>query len=182
MKATGIVRRIDELGRIVIPKEIRRTMRIRESDPLEIFTDKEGSIILKKYSPVAELGDVAGEFTQSLNSVFGFTAFICDGEHIVSAAGSLKKALNDKVLSRLFQTKMLSKQILDESVEAANKTPITVDHDRVFAQQSAVPIVWNGDVIGAVGMVTDGELEKIGTAQILALKTIAIYLARQIQD
>ena len=60
MKATGIVRRIDDLGRVVIPKEIRRTLRIREGDPLEIFTEREGSVILRKYSPIGEIGAVAG--------------------------------------------------------------------------------------------------------------------------
>lgn len=60
MKATGIVRRIDDLGRVVIPKEIRRTMRIREGDPLEIFVSNEGEVIFKKYSPISELGSIAG--------------------------------------------------------------------------------------------------------------------------
>ena len=78
MKATGIVRRIDELGRVVIPKEIRRTLRIREGDPLEIFTDREGEVILKKYSPIGELGDFAREYAESLHQSLNRTTLICD--------------------------------------------------------------------------------------------------------
>ena len=81
MKATGIVRRIDELGRVVIPKEIRRTLRIREGDPLEIFTDREGEVILKKYSPIGELGDFAKEYAESLQLALGMTAAVCDKAH-----------------------------------------------------------------------------------------------------
>ena len=78
MKATGIVRRIDELGRIVIPKEIRRTLRIREGDPLEIYTDREGGVILKKYSPIGELASLAVDFAEVLSNTLSFTAVICD--------------------------------------------------------------------------------------------------------
>ena len=87
MKATGIVRRIDELGRVVIPKEIRRTLRIREGDPLEIFTDRDGEVILKKYSPIGELSGFAKEYTESLVRALGHVALICDKDQIISAAG-----------------------------------------------------------------------------------------------
>ena len=85
MKATGIVRRIDDLGRIVVPKEIRRTLRIREGDPLEIFTDREGEIILKKYSPIGELSQFAGEYAESLAHTTGYLVLITDGDHVVAA-------------------------------------------------------------------------------------------------
>ena len=88
MKATGIVRRIDDLGRVVIPKEIRRTLRIREGDPLEIFTDREGEIILKKYSPIGELSAFARQYADSLAQTAGCLVCICDMDQIVAAAGS----------------------------------------------------------------------------------------------
>ena len=88
MKATGIVRRIDELGRIVIPKEIRRTLRIRESDPMEIFTNHEGGIVLKKYSPIGELGDTAQEYVESVANVAKCTVCVADRDRIVAAAGA----------------------------------------------------------------------------------------------
>lgn len=91
MKATGIVRRIDDLGRVVIPKEIRRTLRIREGDPLEIFTDREGEIILKKYSPIGELGTLAKIYAESLSQTLGCTVCITDTDQVVAASGSGKK-------------------------------------------------------------------------------------------
>src|SRR5690606_11016659 len=88
MKATGIVRRIDDLGRVVIPKEIRRTLRIREGDPLEIFVDRDGEVILKKYSPIGELGDFAKEYAESLHESTGHITMICDRDTIIAVAGA----------------------------------------------------------------------------------------------
>ena len=98
MKATGIVRRIDELGRIVIPKEIRRTLRIRESDPMEIFTNHEGGIVLKKYSPIGELGDTAQEYVESVANVAKCTVCVADRDRIVAAAGSQSRQYTGKDL------------------------------------------------------------------------------------
>ena len=100
MKATGIVRRIDDLGRVVIPKEIRRTMRIREGDPLEIFTDREGEIILKKYSPIGELSQFAGQYAESLAQSTGHLVCITDRDHVIAAAGNGKKEFEGKPISR----------------------------------------------------------------------------------
>jgi AbrB family transcriptional regulator (stage V sporulation protein T) len=91
LKATGIVRRIDELGRVVIPKEIRRTLRIREGDPLEIFTDRDGEVILKKYSPIGELGEFAKQFAESLNKSLGHVACIADRDAILATSGTTRK-------------------------------------------------------------------------------------------
>ncbi len=92
MKATGIVRRIDDLGRVVVPKEIRRTLRIREGDPLEIFTDREGSVILKKYSPIADLGEFAQEYADSLYEATRHIVLIADQDEVVAVAGASKKS------------------------------------------------------------------------------------------
>lgn len=91
MKATGIVRRIDDLGRVVIPKEIRRTMRIREGDPLEIYTDRDGEVIFKKYSPMGELGNVVGELAEALSRTSGLSCAICDRDAVIAAAGGARK-------------------------------------------------------------------------------------------
>ena len=99
MKATGIVRRIDDLGRIVIPKEIRRTLRLREGTPLEIFTDKEGEIILKKYSPMAELGGFAKQYAESLASSLNQKVAVCDRDQVIAVAGGGKKELLGKPVS-----------------------------------------------------------------------------------
>ena len=100
MKATGIVRRIDDLGRAVIPKEIRRTMRIREGDPLEIFTDREGQIILKKYSPIGELSQFAGEYAESLSQTTGHLVIITDCDHVVAASGTGRREFEGKPISK----------------------------------------------------------------------------------
>ncbi len=91
MKATGIVRRIDDLGRVVIPKEIRRTLRIREGDPLEIFTDAQGGVIFRKYSPVGELSTFAAEYAEVLHHTANLPTIVCDRDHVVAVAGVSKK-------------------------------------------------------------------------------------------
>ena len=101
MKATGIVRRIDDLGRIVIPKEIRRTLRIRESDPLEIFTDREGEIILKKYSPIGEMNTFAKQYAESLSQVSGRTALIADRDQFIAVSGGFKSILGKSISKEL---------------------------------------------------------------------------------
>src|SRR5690625_2791337 len=102
MRATGIIRRIDDLGRVVIPKEIRRTLRIREGDPLEIFVDREGEVILKKYSPINELGDFATEYAEALFEALQLPILICDRDEVVATAGvSRKEYLNKRIGSRL---------------------------------------------------------------------------------
>src|SRR5690625_4078104 len=105
MKATGIVRRIDDLGRVVIPKEIRRTLRIREGDPLEIFVDREGEVILKKYSPINELGHFAEEYAESLFDSLNYPVLICDRDEVIALAGiSKKEYLNKSIGSQLENT------------------------------------------------------------------------------
>ena len=111
MKATGIVRRIDDLGRIVIPKEIRRTLRIREADPLEIFTDREGEIILKKYSPIGEMTTFARQYAESLAQVSGHTVLIADRDQFIAAAGGCRNLIG-KPLSREMEQQIESRQIV----------------------------------------------------------------------
>ena len=98
MKATGIVRRIDDLGRIVIPKEIRRTQRIREGDPIEIFTNREGEIMLKKYSPIGDLSDFASDYAESLAQTTGGLACVTDRDVVIAAAGPKKKEYEGKTI------------------------------------------------------------------------------------
>ena len=101
MRATGIIRRIDDLGRIVIPKEIRKTMHIRESDPLEIFTEKDGDIILKKYSPIGEMGNNAKQYAEAIAAQVPYTVCICDQDCVIAAAGPNAKKLLGKLLHEL---------------------------------------------------------------------------------
>ena len=182
MKATGIVRRIDELGRIVIPKEIRRTMRIRESDPLEIFTDQNGGIILKKYSPIGEMSDFAGEYVQALNGAFGHTAAICDGEIIIAAAGHLKKLLLEKPLSTAFLEALLTRRALKQTEPGTERTLLVEEQAEPFLQQMAVPVVLNGDVIGGVLLLTAASPGQMGEPELQALKTASLYLQKLLEQ
>lgn len=111
MKATGIVRRIDDLGRIVIPKEIRRTLRIREADPLEIYTDREGEIILKKYSPIGEMGTFAKQYAESMAQVSGHIAMIADRDQFIAVSGGMKNVLG-KSISRDLEEKINNRKAL----------------------------------------------------------------------
>ena len=120
MKATGIVRRIDDLGRVVIPKEIRRTLRLREGTPLEIFTDREGEIILKKYSPMAELSTFARQYAESLAQSTGLAVCVTDRDQVIAVAGGLKKELLQKSIS-----KPLEQMILDSDMgQRGNGSPV----------------------------------------------------------
>ncbi|MBR0600437.1 stage V sporulation protein T [Sinanaerobacter chloroacetimidivorans] len=182
MKATGIVRRIDDLGRVVIPKEIRRTMRIREGDPLEIFTDREGEVILKKYSPISELSQFAGEYAESAYNILGDMVLISDTDHIIAVSGGPKKDFIEKRigkdLEKVIQEKN-SKMIKDKG----GLFPITADDGNLndFESQILVPIVSQGDAIGSIVILskdgTQSEETKLKAAEIGAS-----FLARQMEN
>ena len=110
MKATGIVRRIDELGRVVIPKEIRRTQRIRRGDPLEIFTTGDGEVIFKKYSPMGELSGVTAQYVDVLSKCFALTAFVSDRDRILAASGAGRRDLADRSVSQPLEKLMDSRK------------------------------------------------------------------------
>ncbi|MGI6035037.1 MAG: stage V sporulation protein T [Limnochordia bacterium] len=173
MKATGIVRRIDSLGRIVIPMEIRRTLRIRENDALEIFTDREGEIIFKKYSPIADLDEFAQEYADSLFESTGHTALIADRDEIIAVAGASKKQFMGKTLSSEIERIMEERQtVIDNANEAA------IVDDYAVIHKAIAPIIHGGDLVGAVLLLSEdkdmGELEK------KLCETAADFLAKQL--
>ena len=126
MKATGIVRRIDDLGRVVIPKEIRRTMRIREGDPLEIYTDKDGGVIFKKYSLMGGLGDFAGQMCETLNKTTGEIAVITDRDSCIAVAGTARRELAEKRISQDLEQLMEARQIYQYR---QGETPLLVSEE-----------------------------------------------------
>ena len=160
MKATGIVRRIDDLGRIVVPKEIRRTLRIREGDPLEIFTDREGEIILKKYSPIGELSQFAGEYAESLAHTTGYLVLITDGDHVVAASGSGKKDFEGKPISGQLEEIIGERKSLVASDDEKTFVKLTADDAGEYRQQAISTIICEGDAIGAVILCSREEREK----------------------
>lgn len=177
MKATGIVRRIDELGRIVIPKEIRRTLRIRESDPLEIFTDREGEIILKKYSPLGELTQFATQFADSLASTSGCGIIITDRDHVIAGAGGKKDYINRRI------TPELEEVIGERKSIKADDRPISIIEDvKDNFNQVIVPIICEGDVIGAVVIIAKDIREKLGEEEYKMAQLSAGFLGKQMES
>lgn len=180
MKATGIVRRIDELGRVVIPKEIRRTQRIRRGDPLEIFTTGDGEVIFKKYSPVGELNSFAGQYTDVLNKNFGLTAFVSDRDHIIAASGAGRRELTEQRISQPLERLMeerrpyVSEGVQEQAVrpcESAQRTLLCV-----------WPIVAAGDVTGTVGLLSEDRAARPDDAQQKAVAVAAGFLAKQLEE
>src|SRR5690554_5875058 len=154
VKATGIVRRIDDLGRVVIPKEIRRTLRIREGDPLEIFTDRDGEVILKKYSPIGELGDFAQEYADSLYETTGHLSIITDRDAVVAVAGGPRKQWLDKPVPSIVEQVMEGRRplLLPKPGDTEPESVLTEDDDQAwaFATWAIAPIIAEGDPVGAV--------------------------------
>lgn len=178
MKATGIVRRIDELGRIVIPKEIRRTMRIKESDPLEIYTNREGEIIFKKYSPIGEYGEFAGQYAETLHKTTGMGVVICDRDEVIACAGIPKTSYVEQKLSSEFD-EIIENRSTYNYLSGSSKVRVTSDSQSV-AVSCAVPIIANGDLCGCVASVFNDESDLIDREiEVKLIGTAAAFLAKQ---
>ena len=178
MKATGIVRRIDDLGRVVIPKEIRRTLRIREGDPLEIFVDRDGEVILKKYSPINELGAFAREYGEALYDSLGSAVLICDRDEIIVVAGASKKEYMNKNNGELIEKAMADRVIHVE--KTAGKVSLVDGVEEDIASYTIAPIIAGGDPIGAV--VIFSKEQPLGEVEEKSAETAAGFLARQMES
>lgn len=181
MKATGIVRRIDDLGRVVIPKEIRRTLRIREADPLEIFTDREGEIILKKYSPIGEMSTFAKQYAESLAQVSGHAALISDRDQFIAAAGGLKNFLSKNISPEL-EEKMEKRQAFMASKGERGFIAIADGEMGEFIQQAVCPIISEGDVIGSVILLSSDPKKKMGEVEQKLIQSASGFLGRQMEQ
>mgnify|MGYP004616647285 FL=1 len=182
MKATGIVRRIDDLGRVVVPKEIRRTLRIREGDPLEIFTGREGEIILKKYSPIGELSQFAGLYADSLAQNTGCLICITDKDHVVAAAGSGKKDYDGKPISRQLEEVINERENFLARTGEQEYIKITLDDSAEYSAQVVTTIICEGDAIGAVILYSKEEKSEVGETEIKLAKVAATFLGRQMEQ
>lgn len=180
MKATGIVRRIDDLGRVVIPKEIRRTLRIREGDPLEIFVDRDGEVILKKYSPIGELGDFAKEYAESLYESTNHITLITDRDTVIAVAGGSKKEYMDKQIGQVVETTMENRK---PTIESGSGTyEISKDNPETYSSFVIAPIVAGGDPIGSVILMSKDEDVKMGNMESKMVETAAGFLAKQMEQ
>ena len=183
MKATGIVRRIDDLGRIVVPKEIRRTLRIREGDPLEIFTGREGQVILKKYSPIGELNEFAEEYCESLFENTNHISIISDRDNLIAISGGSKKEYLEKRISPELERIIESREtyITDE-----NNPVIKVFYEdenlEEYISQVITPIVMQGDPIGSIILISKNENEDMGELEGKLLETASKFFAKQMEN
>ncbi len=180
MKATGIVRRIDDLGRVVIPKEIRRTMRIREGDPLEIFTSNDGDVIFKKYSPIGELANLAAQYAEVMGKGSALSVIICDRDGCVAASGVSKREVLERRLTAQLEDLMEQRKnfVLTSGYEK-QLTPL----EGVERQASvAIPIIAAGDVVGAVCMLA-AESGAIPTeTDVKVAQVAAAFLGKQMEE
>ncbi len=176
-KATGIVRRIDDLGRVVIPKELRRTLKIRNGDPLEIYVDRAGQIMLKKYSPINELGQFAQEYAESLNEALGHMAIITDKDSVVALAGKNVKDMLNQNISTVVE------EVMENRKAQTFTTPVLITEDDKSSFESAViaPIISEGVSIGAV-VIASREKVPMSNMEAKLAETAAGFLARQMEQ
>jgi len=183
MKATGIVRRIDDLGRVVIPKEIRKTLRIREGDPLEIYTDNNGEIILKRYSPIEELGEFAKEYADALSKTSGHTACITDKNYVIAVAGGSKKEYLEKPLSNQLEKVIEGRKNIVARGPEDNPIKIVENEvpDRQYTSQVITPIIAEGDTIGSVIFLSTDPKVHMNDVEIKLAESAAGFLGRQME-
>ena len=178
MKATGIVRRIDDLGRVVIPKEIRRTMRIREGDPLEIYTNADGEVIFKKYSPINELSENAASAAEVIYKLGGQPVVILDRDHVVAVAGVPKREYLERRLSPMLDDILESRRSWTFDGESKRIQPVEGIDRHALA---ITPITAQGDIAGAVCFMATDDQPK-GTSLLTTLsQTAAMFLGRQLE-
>lgn len=182
MKATGIVRRIDDLGRVVVPKEIRRTLRIREGDPMEIFTAKEGEVVLKKYSPMGEMGSHAEEYAKAMAQVTDMTVIITDRDQVIAVAGKGKREYANKNISHMLEEVMEEREIISTVTSDKRKKPIIENENVSEDGQIIYPIICHGDVIGVVGIISKDEPSKMTSAEERIAQVAAMYLGQQMES
>ena len=183
MKATGVVRRIDDLGRVVIPKEIRKTLRIKEGDPLEIFTDKEGEVILKKYSPIGELSEFATEYAETLAKTTGHIACITDKDTVIAVSGAAKKEFLEQGISEELEKILEDKENYTSKENNDVSVPITKNDnkERKFNSQVLYPIISDGDVIGSVILLSKDSRTKMTEVEQKVVQSAASFLGSQME-
>ncbi|MDO5602455.1 MAG: stage V sporulation T C-terminal domain-containing protein [Oscillospiraceae bacterium] len=178
MKATGIVRRIDDLGRVVIPKEIRRTQRIRCGDPLEIYTSHEGDVIFKKYSPIGELSPVASQYADVLYRTAGLPVMVTDRDRVIAVSGGGKKDYLDQPLSAALEKAIENRRILvTEEAQGILPCDNASRPARVIA-----PIITQGDVVGSVLLLEEEGKKQPDETEVKLTCVAAAFLAKQLEE
>ena len=180
MKATGIVRRVDDLGRIVIPKEIRRTLKIREGDPLEIYTEKDGGVIFRKYSPMGDLQDFAAQICESIGANTGRIAAVSDRDSIIALSGAPKRELMDKPNS-VELDKLMEQRKNYRYVSGQARLKATESSDK-YHLGVAAPILSQGDLMGCVMLLIGENGEELQEEDQRLAQTVAGFLGKQMES
>ena len=180
MKATGIVRRIDDLGRVVIPKEIRRTMRIREGDPLEIYTDKEGAVIFRKYSLMGGVAEFAGQLCETLWRTSGRVCVITDRDSCIAVSGVPRREVLEKPVSQGLEQLMESRSVYQH--QAGEEWVQLCSGQEGYLVLTAAPILSGGDVLGCVLLTAGEEDQSAGEVEYKLVQTVAGFLGRHMED
>lgn len=176
MKSTGVVRRVDDLGRIVIPKEIRRTLRIRDGESLEIFVDRE-MIALKKFSKMTDIDEVSKQLVDIINGVINKNVFITDRDKFIAASGSLKRKYFNKNISKFLENIMRDRKTV---IESTTHEIELVDLDKENLAYIISPIIMNGDAIGLVLVLS--EKNDIGQTEEKLASVTAQFLGKHIEE
>ncbi len=180
MKATGIVRRIDDLGRVVIPKEIRRTMRIREGDPLEIFTNTDGEVVFKKYSPIGELSPFAVQYADVLSRATALPVLICDRDHVVACAGAPRKDFMERRISRALEDWLEGRQLHVARAGERERLQPVEGIDRYASV--AAPILTAGDIVGAVCLLLPETGAIPSESDVKLIQVAATFLGKHMEE
>lgn len=178
MKATGIVRRIDDLGRVVIPKEIRRSLRIREGEPLEIYTNNEGGVVFKKYSPIGEVGKFTMQYAEAINKSSGIPVAICDLDSVIAVAGISKKEYLEKPISPTLSNLLERRQ---NFTAASNADELSLTENTQGKVSYMTPIISEGSVIGAVISLRNDDKEAPDETEKKLINTGAMFLSKQME-
>lgn len=181
MKATGIVRRIDDLGRVVIPKEIRRVLRFKEGEPLEIFTDENGEVIFKKFSMISEMSEFSESFAECITKVLSIQSAVIDTDKIVAATGNGKKEVTGKRINHELSS-ILEQRNTVVADPANNSRYWLTDDGYAFNCIAAVPVLSNGDYMGAVALISADQDKKAGSAEIKVLEFAGEFYGRLLED
>jgi len=176
MKATGVVRRIDDLGRVVIPKEIRKNLRIMDGESLEIFIDEEKNIILKKFSSITNLKDFANKYIEAIHNVERQNIIVTNRERIIAAAGPLKKTFLDKGLSNYLENIIAKREVV---VEKSMSEIDVVNDFKTKASFIIVPIIVSSDIVGLVGMISSDATITNGDEKVM--EVAATYIGSHIE-
>ncbi len=181
MKATGIVRKIDDLGRVVIPKEIRKNLHIREGDPLEIFIERNGEIVLKKFTAMTDMLDVVNHYAETLYKTTGFSVCIADHETILAVAGASKNEFLAKEISEHIAY-VMDERAIWSTLKEAPKPIILGEKAKKYTEQIVAPIISEADAVGAVILFTTDSSKKITNVEYKLAESAATFLAKQMSS